>query len=299
MRCRPPKALGIVTGLLVAGAIVGLAVVLAVVLADAEMGALTVLGWAAVLLLGVVLLFAAYWLYALATLSYAIDRDYLNIRWGFVRTRIPLPSIERLVPGRTQPEPRVRGVSWFGCRVGAGNVPRFGRTLFYSTHRTRDDILYVVSSHGVYGLTVLQPAEFAEEIQNRQQLGARPDKPFRVSRSGPAALEILHDRWSLVMLGGAILLNALLFAYLAGRWDDLPSLVAVDFPRVDDPRRTVERDELLNIPLLGLAFLALNVAGGLVAHVRERSAALVLFGSAALIQALLLTAAVLAVEQAV
>jgi hypothetical protein len=263
------------------------------------MGALTVLGWAAVILLGLVLLLAAYWLYGLATLAYAIDRDYLTVRWGFVRTRIPLPSIERLVPGRTQPEPRVRGVSWFGCRVGSGNVPRFGRTLFYSTHRSRDDILYVVSSHGVYGLTVLQPAEFAEEIQNRQQLGARPDRPFRVSRSGPAALELLHDRWSLVMLAAAVLLNGLLFAYLAGRWDDLPSLVPVDFPGVDDQQRNVERNDLLNIPLLGLAVLAVNIAGGMVAHIRERSAALVLFGSAALIQALLLAAAVLAVEQAV
>lgn len=100
------------------------------------------------------------------------------------------------------------------------------------------------------------------------------------------------------MLAAAVLLNVLLFAYIAGRWEDLPALIRVDFPRVDDPQRVVDRRDLLGIPLLGLAVLALNAAGGMVAHVRERSAALVLFGSAVLIQALLLTAAVLAVEQA-
>jgi hypothetical protein len=101
------------------------------------------------------------------------------------------------------------------------------------------------------------------------------------------------------MLVVASVLNLLIFVYLVTRWDSLPALVPVDFPRVDDPQRLIDREDLLSIPLLGLAVLALNTAGGMVAHVLERSAALVLFGSAVVVQAVLLAAAVLAVEQAI
>ena len=170
---RPPRTLGTIIGAAFAGwslLFAGLTLRIAIG-APAEFK--TFLAW---LVAGVLLLLAgvfANWTYALSTLSYMVDRETLVIRWGFRRVVIPIDTIQRMIPGRTLDVARISGLNWWGCHVGDGDVKRVGYTIFYSTHTSPDELLYIVTSEESYALTVQEQAAFAEEIQARASLTKR------------------------------------------------------------------------------------------------------------------------------
>ncbi|HEY8489807.1 MAG TPA: PH domain-containing protein, partial [Dehalococcoidia bacterium] len=127
-------------------------------------------------LLAVALLFG-YWTYACASLRYSLDRNALAIQWGVTRLLVPLDEIQRLIPGGRLSSPTVRGINWPGHHVGRARVERLGEVLFYSTHRTRDQILYVQTAGRTYGITILDPAGFAAAVQELIQQG--PEQRLR------------------------------------------------------------------------------------------------------------------------
>ena len=131
----------------------------------------TFLAWIVAGALAVIAAVFANWTYALFSLSYVIDRDTLTLSWGFRDVIIPIDTIQRMVPGRTLDEAHVHGLNWWGCHIGAAEVKRVGYTLFYSTHSSPDELLYVVTNQEAYALTVLNQAGFAEEVQARAALG--------------------------------------------------------------------------------------------------------------------------------
>ena len=102
---------------------------------------------AATFFFGLGLLFG-YWTYCLFTLRYHLDRNGLTIRWGDIHQLIPIDRIQKLIPGRELPPPRVSGVSWLGHHVGRGTVEDLGEVMFYATHRTHEELLYVVTTGG-------------------------------------------------------------------------------------------------------------------------------------------------------
>ena len=186
---RPPRALGVIVG----GGLAAWSFVSAALAVQAGIGAeaefKTFLAWlvgAVLLLLG--LLFAN-WTYALWALSYIIDRETLTIRWGFREVVIPIDTIQRMVPGRTLDEARVEGLNWWGCHVGSADVKRIGYTLFYSTHGSPDELLYIVTTEESYALTVLDQAMFAEEVQARAALAPVLTHHQRSAATGIAVVD--------------------------------------------------------------------------------------------------------------
>jgi len=294
---RPPRAMGVIIG----GAFAAWAAAVAVIAVNIAWGASpefkTFLAWlvaAGALLLAA--LFAA-WSYALGSLAYVIRPDVLEIRWGWRRVVVPIASIQRLVPGRTLDPPEVQGLNWWGCHVGSGDVKRVGYTLFYSTHATPEELLYVVTDGEAYGLTVQDQAAFAEAIQAR----AAPVEERGEQRSlgvGPAALPLWQDRVALwaVGIGGA--LCALVCGYVFASYPSLPEVVELSFPALGGIVRVGDRSELLDIAYLAAAIYAGNVVAGTALHAFERAAGLWLFASGALLQGVLLAAALIAFAQA-
>lgn len=295
---RPDRALGIITGAAFVAWALGAAIVLGSLALGSAAGLKTFVAWAAA---GALLLLAfafATWTYSLATLRYVISGDALTVSWGFRRIVIPLSQVQRMVPGRTLDAPRVNGLNWWGCHVGSAEVKRLGYTIFYSTHRDPEDILYVVTPQESYGLAVQDQAAFAEEVQARAALTSINPAVQRSFAVGPAALPFWRDRSAIVTACVAVALTAILSGYVSSEYEGLPPVIQIEFPDLGGIVRVGDRGEILKIVYVGLGVLAANIGLGVLVHARERAAGLWLLASGGMLQAVLLAAAVLAVQAA-
>lgn len=295
---QPPRALGVIVG----GAFAAWAFVAALLAGAVAFGApaefKTFVAWTVcAAAAGLGLLFAN-WAYGVFALSYVIDRDALTIRWGFRRIVVPIAAIQRMVPGRTLDSASVKGLNWWGCHVGEADVKRLGFTLFFSTHSTPDELLYLVTTGEAYALTVLDQAAFAEEIQSRAALAPVEEYSHRSAATGLAAMPFWRDRVSMLALGIAALACAALGGYVFARYPDLPNVVELSFPELGGIVRVGNKGELLRMAYLGAGILGFNAAAGVVLHARERAAGLWLMAASGLLQGVLFGAAVLAYSRA-
>lgn len=294
----PPRALGVIAGgafTLWAGFI---ALVTGVLAGGAAVELTTYLAWVVVALFGGLTLLFGWWTLGIARLSYRIDDEAMRIRWCGGEVIVPIVDIQRVVPGRTVGEESVTGLNWWGCHIGRGAVSALGPTLFFATHNRPEDNVFVVTPGRSYGLTVPDQVAFAEACSRRLIVGFEPAESQRVEPRGLALLPLWRDGH--VWFAFSLVLVALgaLGGYLFSQYPDLPALVQIDFPRATGIVRVGERSELLRIGAVGGGIVAVNLALGFFIHIRERAAGLWLFTSAALLQAVLLGAAIVAFERA-
>jgi hypothetical protein len=295
---RPPRALGVIVG----AGFTAWAAVLAAASDNIALGGnaefKTFLAWVAGgVLLGLALVFGN-WAYSVWTLAYLIDRDTLVIRWGFREVIIPIDTIQRMVPGRTLDEAHVQGLNWWGCHVGGADVKRVGYTLFYSTHSSPDELLYIVTTEESYALTVLDQAAFAEDIQARAALGPVEQLTQRSAATGIAAFPFWRDRVAIVAAAASVAMCVLLCGFVYTRYPHLPDVVQLSFPALGGVVRVGDKTELLRIAYLGAGALGLNLLLGVLVHSRERAAGLWLLASGGMIQGVLLAAALVAFQRA-
>jgi hypothetical protein len=240
----------------------------------------------------------AFWTYALATMSYAVDRNGLVISWGPVRQVVPLQAIERLVPGSSAGVPKVRGVSWWGHHIGAAEVARIGDVLFYSAHQAPEQVLYVVTSERNYAISVEDPAAFAQEVQTRQDLGPTAEVTHRIERSGALLQTVAADRWAISLALAALLGCALCWIYIAMRYNGLPAALTLHWPPTsqDSVVTVTGRQAILELPRAATLLLAVNLALGVIAHAWDRFAGYVLLSAAVAVQVGILAATVVALK---
>ncbi|MGE3075857.1 MAG: PH domain-containing protein [Dehalococcoidia bacterium] len=295
---RPPRALGVIVG----GGLSAWAFVAAVLAAGVAVGAdaefKTFLAWAVcAAACGLGLLFAN-WAYAVGTMSYVVDNEALTIHWGFRRIVVPIAVIQRMIPGRTLDIAHIKGLNWWGCHVGGAEVKRVGFTLFFSTHSTPDELLYLVTTAEAYALTVLDQAGFAEEIQARAALAPMDDFSHRSSAEGIAAMPVWRDRTAAIIFGIGALLSLVLGSYVFASYPGLPDVVELSFPALGGIVRVGDKGELLRIAYLGAGILGFNAVVGVLLHARERAAGLWMLAASGMLQAVLFGAAVLAFSRA-
>ncbi len=296
---RPPRALGVI----IAGAFATWGFVVAYLALSIAWGAepslKAFLAWVVLVVAAFVALAFVYWAFALATLAYSIRQDALEIRWGLRKTLVPIASIQRLVPGRTLDPPEVGGLAWWGCHVGAGDVKRVGYTIFYSTHTSPEQLLYLVTDGQAYGLAVEDQAAFAEAIQSRAALApVDAHGEQRTVAVGPAELPLWRDRVALWAIALGALLCVVVCGYVFALYPGLPEVVELSFPAFGGLVRVGERGELLEIAYLAAAIYGCNVLAGTLLHAVERAAGLWLFVSGAMLQLVLLGAALVAFANA-
>ncbi|MDA1061931.1 MAG: PH domain-containing protein [Chloroflexi bacterium] len=291
---RPPRTLGLAVG----GALTLWAALVTIVLLAtglrAELGFVGLLAYvgagAALLLAGLF----AYWTFALATLSYALDRNGLVISWGATQQVIPLGAIERLVPGTAIGVPRVRGVTWWGYHIGRATIDRIGPVLFYSTADAPEQVLYVMTPERSYAVTVDDPAAFAQQIVRRQELGPTAELTHHVRRATPnvLALTMWYDRTALTLAGIAVAAGALVWLHVAARYRALPETFELHFPPTEATplAEVVARSAILELPQTGAVILLLGLVAGALLHRWERMASYMVLGAATAVQAIFLVA---------
>lgn len=293
---RPPRALGVIIGSAFGVWALLFGVFAVRVAADAAVEFKTFLAWLAAAVLFLVAGVFFYWTASLASLRYVIGDGILTIAWGLRRVVIPVNSIQRIVPGRTIEEPRVSGLNWWGCHVGSAEVKRVGFTLFYSTHGTSDELLYLVTTEESYALTVHDQAAFAEQVQSSVSVAPAQALGQRSEAIGIASFPVWRDRSAIAALLVSAAMTVALWAYLFSVYPGLPSVLQLSFPDPGAVVRVGSRSALLVPAYLGAGILALNTAVGIAVHARERAAGLWLIASGGILQAVLLAAAIIAVQ---
>lgn len=282
---RSPISLLLLAGLLVA--LLAVDVVLAWNLTRSEVG-LRALALGLVIVLSLpILALLAYWLWGALTLRYTLDRNVLTVYWAGATHVIPLPTVQRLVPGGEVPAaPAIQGLRLPGYTVGQAELPDLGRTLFFSTRPLAEQV-FVVTPLQTYALSPDDPAAFITEVATRQRLGPTEYVPQTVRLAPWLGLPIWRDRTAHLLLGVAALACVALYAWVIGRYPDLPAQI----PLRGSTLPPLARLTALLLPTIGLGALVGNGLLAALVHTRERGAALLLLGGALAVQALLWVAA--------
>jgi hypothetical protein len=246
--------------------------------------------------LGALALLFAFWAYACHRLRYAVDRNGLTIVWGTLRHFIPANEIQGLTLGRGGERTEMKGLNWPGLHVGHGLVD--GReAIFYSTHRTPEEILFVRTATATYALSPQDPPRFVVEVERFRQ-SAKPSGGEVVQRDVIGGHPIWADRIAQLLALAAVAIHLALWGYIFAIYQDLSPQITIEFPPIGDITELHSRDEILKIPAAALAVLAVNLLAGFAFEWRERAATYLLLSGSVFVQLLFWVSAGIAVSNA-
>jgi hypothetical protein len=231
-----------------------------------------------------------YLLYGLFSLSYLIGRDSLVISWARRREIIPLAAIESVVSVETlEGGIKIRGLRLPGYCIARGHSDKKGEILFYSTDRPAEQLLLTTPSMS-YVISPSNLTGFLSALRARQSLGpARELQQTREDR-GLMALPIWHDWKALGLAALGAIANVSLFAYITARYPYLPELVPL-LSEAGQVKLIGTKEDLFEMPIIGLVVLLANTILGFVLHRWERPLAYFLVAIAVLVQILIWSAA--------
>ncbi len=242
----------------------------------------------------------AFWTWCCITMRYIVGPAGVTIRWGPVRHQIPISRIEAITAGRLEQNPRNRGIGWTGYHVGEGRAGDWDRVLFFSTHRTPEEIVYVSTADTAYAISPRDPARFATEIQRFYQAAAT--QGTGVSREGPsverdfvASHPIWTDRTAQLLVFLGVVINVALWGYLFGNYPHLNNQITIQFPPIGSITTLHSRDAILKIPATATAILGVNLFASLLFQPRERAATYLLLTGTLFLQLAFLISAVVAI----
>jgi hypothetical protein len=238
--------------------------------------------------------FVAYQIYGLISLKYLLGRDSIIISWARRQETIPLAAIESIAPlsGHTVSAVR-RGFRWPGYNIGRRRTKGEGELLLYSNGLCSDELL-ITTSVASYVISPDNPTGLLSAVRARQRLGpARRLEQVR-TEGGLAGLPVWRDRKALGLASMAAVANAALFAYIAFRYPELPGIVPL-LSEAGQVKLIGTREELFELPVIGLVVVLANAALGFALHRRERLLTYILGAVALVVQILVWSAALSAI----
>jgi len=296
---RPSRAAGTAIGT----ALFAVALVLAIaLLARAISWPASWPGFLAYLGAGVLAVLAAtfgFWAWACSSMRYVLDHQGLSVRWGPVTHFLPMSSITAVTPGKAEMRPRISGVSWWGYHIGSGDVEDVGPVVFFSTHRSAEELVYVRTASVAYGLSPQNPERFAAEIERFQSAKdeAGPTEAT-IRREQIAAHPIWADRIAQYLALAAIAVNVALWGYVLAVYPDLNNEITIEFPPIGDITTLQARSEILTIPTAASVILGVNLLAGLIFEWKERAATYLVLSATLFLQVLFFIGAAIAVVNA-
>ncbi|HZP27070.1 MAG TPA: PH domain-containing protein [Dehalococcoidia bacterium] len=295
---RPLRGPGALTGAIAGAVCLALAIALAIKISDWPISWQLFLGGAVAVALALAALLFLFWAYCCATLDYRLDSSTLTIRWGPVRHVIPLTRVTALFDGRLDDEFKVRGLNWWRHHVGSGEVEGIGPVIFYSTHSSPTDLVYVQTPNATYGISPQVPARFATLLRRFQQNAADDVQSETVERNWLLHNIFWSDRLAMGLTAGAILACGLVFVIVFAAYPDLDNRITIEFPPIGTITTLESKHELLKLPIIAAVLLGINFIIAFAARSYERGASYLLLAGALFLQTLLAAAAVIALVNA-
>jgi len=216
---------------------------------------------------------------------------------------IAMDAIQKLTLGRAEHRVSVKGLGWFGYHIGQGSVEGIegiDDALFFSTHRSSEELVYVQTPSAVYAISPMDPVRFIADAQRLQSAsgGAVTARRSGVERDIISGHPIWADRTAQALGSAAILLNILLWGFIFANYPELDQTITIEFPPLGDIATRESRSEILKIPATATAILVVNLLAGLGFQWRERAATYLLLSGALIFQALFWVGAIIAVLNA-
>jgi hypothetical protein len=232
-----------------------------------------------------------YLLYGLFSLRYLIGRDSLVISWARRQEIIPLSAIEFIVSVETLGERvKIRGLRWPGYCIARGHGDKAGEVLFYSTDRPTEQLLITTPTIS-YIISPSNTTGFLSALRARQRLGPARELQQTREERGLVALPIWHDWKALGLVASGAVANVGLFAYITARYPSLPGLVPL-LSEAGQVKLIGTKEELFEMPIIGLVVFLANTILGFVLHRSERPLTYFLAFIALLVQVLFWSAAI-------
>jgi hypothetical protein len=221
------------------------------------------------------------------TLRYRLDRNGLVISYLGTRETIPIRDIKRIELGHGLDGTIVRreGVRWPGYERGGGLLPGIGRTRFLATRPLAEQLILVVPGQA-YGISPRNPERFLRAFDDRRELGPNRLLEADLRQARWLGWPLWTDQTAWVLLGLALLINLLLFAYLGARFPAMDEQLPLHFSNQGLADRIGTKMELFSLPIIGLIILATNAILGSILYRWERAGAYLLWGAATVAQAL-------------
>jgi hypothetical protein len=236
-----------------------------------------------------------YQVYGLVSLKYLLGRDSITILWARRQEIIPLAAIESITPlGEQGGAVASRGFRYPGYNIGKGRDGEGRELLAYSNGHLADELLIATSTVS-YLISPAKPTGFLSAVRARKRLGPARKLEQERMEGGLAGLPVWRDWTALALVFSAAVANAGLFAYIAFRYPSLPEIVPL-LSVAGQVTLIGSREELFELPLIGLAVVVANSALGFVLHRQERVLTYALGAIAFLVQVLVWSAAISAMS---
>lgn len=294
---RPSRTAGTAVGAGAAGLALLLALALVLKAIDWPVSFPGFLAWTGSAVLLVLAGLFAFWAYGCYSLRYVMDRGGITVNWGLMKHFIAIDQIQKLIPGRGEQQPQVQGLSWYGYHVGRGQVEGIGDALFFSTHTSPEELVYVMTNGATYALSPRDPVRFIAEAQRFQQAG-KPSGRSGVERDFLSSHPVFADHITQLLALAAVALNVALWGFMMAVYPHLDNEITIEFPPIGDITGFQSRSEILKIPATATAMLTTNLLAGLAFEWKERAATYLLLSGAVFFQAVFWIAAVVALVNA-
>lgn len=235
-----------------------------------------------------VIVWSAYRLAAALTLTYAIDRNGLYIRWSGNQAIIPLDRITTIDIGAGPvflPFGLFQRVGTYWGSAFASDTPLY----LYAT-RPPGECLIIYTPDAAYAVSPADPEAFVQDLEQRRNLGATKTMQPSLEYGRMFHYSFWRDRTVLALVVAALLINLLALALIAAAYPSLEPLVEMRFDATGEVAELRPRHQTLFLPLAALGLSLLNVAAGLALYQRLPLGARLLQGASMIVQLLFLIA---------
>ena len=233
----------------------------------------------------------AYNMYALANISYALDRNAFVIRWGGVREIVPMGDVQRVIAASNIAKGlKHTSVPLPGWWVGRGSHPALGEIRFCS-NAPLDRQLIVVTPNMNYAISPADTDTFLDAFRARFDMG--PTQTVQAAHLMPRimAWPFWGDGLAHTLILIAIGLNAVLFAIGFARYPALPPQVVLHFDAAGAADRFAPQNQVFGPAIIAFELFIINFLIALGVYSRgEKLAAYLAWGGSAIVQLLFLIA---------
>ncbi len=231
-----------------------------------------------------------YWLYGLVCLRYEFDRNRLIIYTAAGEQIVPMGHIVRVIDGReAHLQVAMKSPVWPGYWIGPGMVNDLGLTLFYAVTPPTEQAIIVTPSVA-YGISVPDMETFMQVFRAALHMGPSVEMTQTSRRASYLNWAVWHDRLLQSLVLGTVLINVLLFALLTFRYPALPDCLPLHFDARGVVDRIAARQEVFDLPVIGLIVLTVNGLIGTALYRWQHIAAYLAWSGALVVQVFFLLA---------